>query len=109
MTNPIVFSIDGEGDVRFLVNEDTSSFLDATSAVRRASHVLPSIPLLRALFVRIRLIFGEHGRMAEFTRRWNCSWVVDLSPVNGPKLLTIFKSRQAAIDYEIQWLNTNFL
>jgi hypothetical protein len=35
-------------------------------------------------------------------------WHADLSPVGGPKLAG-FETRQAALDAEVEWLNTNRL
>lgn len=106
----IVFSIDTEtGNSKFLVNDDTRSFLDETSTVQRASHVEPVNLILRITFYAIRTVFGEDSRMGDWTRRWLCYWRVNLNPVGGPIVPVDFASRSSAIDFEINWLNKNFL
>jgi len=105
----IVFSIDNEGDVKFLVSDATRPFLDDSSRVQRASHVEPwNIPL-RWAFYALRKVFGEYGKVAYFTRKWPCYWRVNLSPVGGPVVPVGFVNRDSAIDFEINWLNTYFL
>ena len=109
MQNPIVFSIDEQGDVKFLVSDATRPFLDETSKVQRASHVEPwNIPL-RWAFYAIRKVCGEYGKMAEFTRKWPCYWRVNLSPVGGPIVPVEFANRDSAIEFEVDWLNHYFL
>ena len=77
----------------------------------RASHVLPSNLLLRVCFRLIRKVCGDRKRfpsIADWTRRWNCKWIVDLSPVDGPRQDDLpFTSRQKAIHWEISWLEHN--
>jgi hypothetical protein len=104
----ITVSIDDlTGDTAFLVCEETECLLDDTSIVKRASHILPWHPVLRVLFIVIRAMFGEYGKMAAFTRTWPCYWQVDLSPVGGPIVPVEWASRQSAIDFEVGWLNDN--
>lgn len=103
------FSIDEQtADVRFLLTSEGKLFLDADSTVRRASHVEPSNTLLRVLFVSLRGIVSDSSCIAEWTRTWKCSWRVNLSPVNGP-IFDGFINRLEAIDFEIEWLNENFI
>jgi hypothetical protein len=109
MKNSIMFSIDSNGDTRFLVNELSNGFLNCDSTVRRASHVEPVNPFLRVLFTLLRYQFGDTGKVAAFTRNWDCAWRVNLTPVHGPIVPVDFASRQSAIDFEIDWLETNFL
>ena len=102
-------SMDEQGTLTFLVDADTEALLNATSTVMRASNVHPANRTLRALFYALRTKYGEKGRVAQFTRLWPCLWQVDLSPVGGPVLDATYRNRQAAIDAEIVWLNTNFI
>lgn len=104
----ITFSIDENGNTTFLVNELTNSFVNETSIVRRASHVEPWNPLLRAVFHTLRL-FGDKTAIADWTRKWTCRWRVNLSPVNGPILPIEFANRSTAIQFEVDWLTENFL
>lgn len=102
-------SMDEFGTLTFLVDADTEAFLNASSVVRRASHVEPVSPILRAVFHGLRRMFGEKGRMATFTRLWPCLWQINLSPIGGPILDATYRNRQAAIDAEIFYLNENFI
>jgi len=100
---------DTTGEYTFLVSEGTRGLLDATSTVKRASNVEPVSIALRGIFYALRAIFGEYGRVSDFTRIWGCSWRVNLHPVNGPILPGVYRDRQKAIDAEIVWLEENFL
>ncbi len=71
--------------------------------LRRASHVLPLSPPLQFVFKGLRALFGEKGRVANWTRSWKCHWVVDLSPSGGP-YLGPFTDRSKAIADEVMWL-----
>lgn len=108
MLETVTFSIDDKGTTRFLVNDTTSSFLDETSDVRRASHIEPCNPLLRFAFYALRTLFGERGKVSDWTRSWSCPSQVNLAPVGGPTL-GIYTNRQEAIDAEIEWLENNWL
>ncbi len=106
----MIFSIDDNtGDIRFLVNESTEDFVDSTSIIKRASHVVPWNPVLRVFFRFLRLLWGEKGLVPDWTRSWSCRWQINLSPVGGPIIPVEWASRQSAIDFEIQWLEQNFL
>ena len=102
-------SMDASGTLTFLVDADTQALLNESSVIQRASHVEPVSRPLRAGFHGLRSLFGEKGRIANFTRLWPCLWQINLSPINGPILDTTYRNRQAAIDAEIVWLNTNFI
>ena len=103
----VVISIE-DGVTKFLVNEETQSMVE-DGVVRRASHVEPVNKALRLLFHTLRGLFGEKGWMAAFTRKWPCYWQVNLKPIGGPVLDLNWKNRQAAIDFEIGWLNEHFI
>jgi hypothetical protein len=105
----IIIKLDEDGVTRFLVNADTAEFLTDTSIVKRASHVEPDRFILRILFHGIRYMFGENGRMANFTRVWPCIWRTNLAPSGGPILPERYRNRKDAIDAEIAYLNENFI
>ena len=106
----ILFSVDDStGNTKFLVNELSMSFIDDFSIIQRASHVEPVNGILRIVFYALRAMFGEYGSMARFTRLWLCQWRVNLSPVEGPILSTVYRDRARAIDAEVSWLESNFL
>jgi hypothetical protein len=104
-----VFSIDQEtAEMTFLVNDVTRSLVPEAQEPRRASNVVPVDLFLRKAFEALRGAFGDEGRTAEWTRGWGCRWMVDMTPVGGP-VMCGFSSREKAIEYEIEWLNENFL
>ena len=106
----ITFSVnDNTGNVKFLVSDYTLSFLDDSSIIKRASHVEPINYFIRSIFYVLRSLFGEHSLVGNFTRTWPCLWRVNLAPVNGPILPSVYSNRQEAIDAEIEWLENNFL
>jgi len=107
MPQSVVFKISG-GTTTFLVNEHTKAFIPANAPIRRASHVEPMDRMDRLRFRAIRAEYGDESEAAAATRMWDVLWQVDLSPVGGP-LVEGFKDRAKAIDWEIQWLNSNFL
>lgn len=104
----IMFKIDQSGSTTFLVSDATKAFIPETAKTRRASHVEPMSLYQRCAFRAFRRAFGDDAAIAEWTRRWNCRWQVDLSPVGGP-LEVGFETRLKAIEFEIEWLNSNFL
>ena len=67
---------------------------------RRLSRILPKNPLLRTLFLLLRSAFGDEGRVADWTRRWKCRWVlVFLGEVVGE-----FGDRKEALRRELELL-----
>jgi hypothetical protein len=42
---------------------------------QRASNILPVNRFKRALFLALRAVFGERGKVAEFTRQWQGPWI----------------------------------
>jgi len=102
-----IITIGDDGSLNFVANEALNGLVENDkTTTRRASHVLPINPLLRAIFRWLRDHYGEKGRIASFTRRWPCIWQADLAPSNGP-VLGPFRRRQDAIDAEIAWLELN--
>ena len=105
----VTFSIDEEtGEMTFLVNDITKDLAAEARSTRRASNVEPMDLRLRLAFRVLRWALGDDGNIADWTRTWKCSWELDLSPVDGPKIIG-FGSRSDAIEYEILWLEENFL
>ena len=73
---------------------------------RRASQVHPVNRIKRAAFYTLRGLFGERGRVSDWTRSWVGNWEVDLAVSGGPKLGP-FAVRSEAIRAEEQWLEDN--
>lgn len=77
-----------------------------TSVVNRASHVEPCNRILRTLFHFIRTRVSDESRLAAWTRRWRCDWQITLSDAfGGTTLPERFHDRQAAIAFEIEYVN----
>jgi hypothetical protein len=101
----IVLTIEDNGDLTFLDSSSADAFLDlGETTKRRASHILPVTFIYRQWFRILRTLFGEKGRVAEWTRRWNTAWIVDARPIGGPRFPQHFANRQDAIDFEVDFL-----
>lgn len=112
----LTVTIDEAGDLLYLKSDSCDVLLECGEVVqRRASHVEPAAFFLRVAFHILRKVFGEHGRVAEWTRGWKVLWRVNTAPVGGPILrwengvVKVWMDRKAAIDAEILFLNDFFL
>ena len=106
----VTVSIDESGTITQLSGHGPN-LLDVYGGMvqtRRASHVEPANRVLRVIFHALRLT-GDDSRIAQYTRIWPCAWRVNLSPVHGPILTTMYRNRQSAINAEIAWLTDNWL
>lgn len=64
---------------------------------KRWSTIKPVSPTLRLLFNTVRYLFGDKGRMADWTRRWPCMWELHIPSLNyGARS----NSRAALVDIE---------
>jgi len=108
MASPKVITvfIDDEG-MTFLMDETVKLF-EGEGEVKRASHVEPDSLVFRLLFHTLRHVFGDKGRMSDFTRSWPCLWRVNTKPTAGVILPGRWRNRQEAIDAEIVFLNEWF-
>lgn len=85
------------------------------SSLKRASHIEPCSWWIRQVFHVLRRLGGEYGRLAAFTRSWKCCWRVDLRLSGGPITdcdetgVPFARDRQRALDFEVRWLNANYL
>jgi len=79
--------------------------LDCLGSVRsrRASHILPVNPLKRITFRLLRLLFGERGWVAAWTRRWSGPWEVIL--LHNKARRFIHYSRRACLSWEQDQIN----
>ena len=73
--------------------------LPGVARIERATYVEPHRKMLTFVFRVLRKAFGDHGKVANFTRRWPCRWQVDAKPIGGP-LYGPFPSRKEAIAFE---------
>ena len=107
--NEVTYIIDTEsGNAVYRVTEAASP-LQLGAVPLRASHVEPVNPLLRVIFHLLRQWLGDKGRMSEFTRAWPCLWRINLKPLDGPILPTVYYDRKQAINAEVIALNKFFI
>ena len=112
------------GDMLFLETSGAQAFKALGKLrTRRASHVEPYSFWPRLAFTVLRMLVSDSSRVAEWTRRWRCTWRINAKPA-GAWILTIddvgmgylrgdeiaeFVNRKEAIVAEIEFLNRWFL
>jgi hypothetical protein len=97
-----------DGTVVCLDHPECKCFREMGSVkTRRASHVEPYTRGYRMSFHLLRWIFGDQGRVSDWTRSWDVLWRVNLTPVGGPILPGATILREAALRREVEWLNKN--
>jgi hypothetical protein len=120
----LTVTFDEHGDLTYLKTPgDDVLFELGKTITQRASHVEPGPRYERWLFHLLRWLFGNTGRVSEWTRGWNSLWRVNTAPVGGPILryshvlnlrvkgdpIMLWHHRQDAIDAEVKFLNEFFL
>jgi hypothetical protein len=110
MQNEVTFVIDqSTGTGVFLLTEAAKTLDFGPLPKIRASHVLPANVFLRAVFNLIRSCCTDTSRVAAWTRRWACEWIVDTSPLGGGILEGRWRDRIKAIDAEVEAINQIFI
>jgi hypothetical protein len=69
---------------------------------RRVSHIIPVRWHKRIAFRILRMIFGESGKAAAWTRRWTGPWLAIIIATHQTKT---FNTRAEAITWELSILN----
>ena len=128
----VTVTIDENGDQVFLKGPASAVFGDiGPCEPRRASHVVPESLLLRAAFKALRAVVSDTGRLAAWSRTWECYWIVDARPAGADIIRwrdlphnvpmefgdtpwdddepALFWDRERAIAAEIEYLNKFFL
>jgi hypothetical protein len=106
----LVVNIREDGTLVCLNHEETSCFKELGKVkTRRASHVEPYTRRYRIAFHMLRFLFGEKGRVSDWTRNgtfWRSRlWRVNLTPIGGPILPGGMHPREAALRAEVEWLD----
>lgn len=96
-----IVQFDEEGNARMLSCDELSLESIGPVTKQRASHVEPARPLRRLLFRSLRMIFGESGLVAAWTRRMQGPWMVR---IDGSGTLFRHASREVCIAWEIDYL-----
>lgn len=73
------------------------------AARRRVASVEPHRFWPRQAFLLLRLVFGEEGTVAAWTRRWPVLWRVNLR-LSGGAVYGPFVDREAAVKFEAGWV-----
>lgn len=68
----------------------------------RASNILPLHRGKRAAFLLLRSLFGERGRIAEWTRQWQGPWLCRLFATGETY---VHQSRRCCLAWEHEQLN----
>jgi hypothetical protein len=122
----VTVTIDESGDMVYLNTPESDIFMELGERITtRASNVLPVRFWHRQAFRILRTLFGDYGRIAQWTREWSTRWYVDTRPVGGPILrlkhvipniawpiednIAEYYEREHAIRAEIKFLNEWFL
>ncbi|MEM3426669.1 MAG: hypothetical protein QW212_00210 [Nitrososphaerales archaeon] len=81
-----------KGDFELLLKEKKET---------RVSRIVPENIFLRIFFLLLRRVFGDEGKVADWTRRWSCRWVL----LVGGEKLGVFKDRKEAIEFEKKFIS----
>lgn len=100
MTHRII--IDDLGFIRCISNSRVPLHELGTVSKRRVSTITPMFAPKKQVFWLLRKIFGEQGRVAEFTRRWRGPWIVKIIATGE---WSVFTRRESAIEWELMMLN----
>ena len=95
----------GKGHVTFLDCPATTGFNLGRARRGRYSAVEPDCYVLRIAFRVLRALFGDIGRVSDWTRSWPCLWMADIRKSGGPVLPGRWRDRQQAIAAEIEHFN----
>lgn len=69
---------------------------------RRVSHIVPVNRFKRAAFHALRIMFGESGRVSDWTRSWRGPWLTRLV---GSTRTFVHQSRSACVEWEHEIIN----
>src|SRR5258708_3857840 len=74
----VTVTIENDGTLTFLKTDSADIFFEIGETItRRASHVEPGLRYERWLFHFLRAIFGDKGRVSDWTRAWYTLWRVN--------------------------------
>ena len=96
-----------DGSIEFLGAPPPGLLLPAAVKVR-FSEITPDYihPWKARAFRILRALFGDNGRIASWTRRWDCMWVCVIlrGPMRGQR--SVSRHRHVLIDWEQKiWRN----
>jgi hypothetical protein len=111
MNHPLIVQIENTGDLTLVFHPDKqvgeadvlSAELGTVTDDRRGGHVVPRDPWRRIAFRTLRWLFGGRGKVADWTRRWRCWWIV-IDAATGKPLPCMYANHAVAVDVEVRWI-----
>lgn len=102
MTHRVI--IDANGFVRCIYNPDVPLHELGHVTLRRLSHIRPAHThrTKRWAFRVLRSLFGDRGRVAQWTRRWRCLWTVEVIACHA---YVVFERREDAVRWELKHIS----
>ena len=104
----LAFTVDDDGKVTFVYHpNDTQTkrimaLLGSICQDQRAGYVWPLNFALRTAFRLLRKMFGNRGKVADWTRTWHCRWGVwDAETMS--QLPYSYPTHLDAVTAEIEW------
>jgi hypothetical protein len=95
--------IDSAGTITMLPEKELDLRAFCTDlSYRRVSHIWPVHPVKRIAFRLLRALFGERGRVAQWTRQWQGPWqaiIIDTGET------FVHQSRRVCLDWEHEVIN----
>jgi hypothetical protein len=89
-------------------NSPLKSILENSNVIerKRISYIYPQNLILRVIFKTLRKLFGDNGKIADWTRNWECKWQIEILDENKSekKIFKGFKDRKIAIDFEKNYI-----
>jgi len=85
--------IKADGTIEFLGYPPPGMELPAGIVRRRFSEIIPVNPVKRAVFRGLRWMFGEEGRVSDWTRAWSGPWEgrILLGPARGRRIRGLYR------------------
>ena len=109
--HPIIVTLKNDGTTSIIYHPATqvgiadrlSDCLGEISGDHRGGHCYPAWWVARVAFQAMRRLFGNTGIVAEWTRHWDCPWVV-VRADNGEPLPGMYRSHGAAVNAEVVFM-----
>jgi len=101
-TEIITISKDGKS-VEFIEGQSSLDLPLGNGRRTRLSHIRPEKFWKKAAFILLRKVFGDRGRIAEWSRTWRCEWRCTIITTGDS---AVFENRQAAVDWEYETITS---
>jgi len=100
----IIIEIEKDGKIKGFSDEVPQFITAKLIEKKRVSRIVPQNIFLRGIFLLIRSAVPDNSKIAEWTRKWKCKWLVVIEKKQyGP-----FKNRTKAIQFEKELIRKNW-